>query len=74
VRQGIAEQREDLAALEPPSSLGEPERARIRSALDEAFLSGFRGVMLTASALALLASLSAVWLIREPEPPAIRER
>ena len=65
VRQGIAEQREDLAALEIPASLGEPARSRIRSALDESFLRGFRGVMSTAAALALLASLSAVWLIRK---------
>jgi EmrB/QacA subfamily drug resistance transporter len=64
-RRQIAEQREDLAALEIPASLGEPERTRIRSALDESFLRGFRGVMLTAAGLALLASLSAVWLIRK---------
>jgi MFS family permease len=70
VRQGIADQREDLAALKLPASLGEPERARIRSALDEAFLRGFRGVMLTASALALLAALSAAWLIRAERPAA----
>ena len=66
VEQEIVDRRADLAALEIPASLGGPERARVRSALDEAFLSGFRGVMLTASALALLASLSAAWLIRTP--------
>jgi MFS family permease len=65
VRQGIAEQREDLAALEIPASVSEPERTRIRSALDEAFLKGFRGVMLTAAGLAVLASLSAAWMIRK---------
>jgi hypothetical protein len=64
-RQGLADQRQELAALEIPAALGEPARTRIRSAVDEAFLSGFRGVMLTASALALLASLSAGWLIRD---------
>jgi len=65
VRQEIADQRKDLAALKIPAALGEPERTRIRSDVDEAFLRGFRGVMLTASALALLASLSAAWLIRD---------
>jgi hypothetical protein len=65
VRQAVTNQREDLAALELPAALTEPQRTRIRSALDEAFLSGFRGVMSTAAALALLASLSAAWLIRE---------
>ena len=72
MRQGIAEQREDLAALEIPASLGEPQRTRVRSAVDEAFLRGFRGVMLTAAALALLASLSAAWLIRAECKPGNR--
>lgn len=70
VRQGLVEQREDLAALEIPAAIGEPERTRIRNAVEDAFLKGFRSVMLTAAVLALLASLSAAWLIREPEPPA----
>jgi EmrB/QacA subfamily drug resistance transporter len=59
----MAAQRERLAALEIPAGLAEPARARARSAVDGAFLDGFRGVMLTAAGLALLASLSAAWLI-----------
>jgi EmrB/QacA subfamily drug resistance transporter len=67
IRQAVEERRGDLAGLEIPPSLDEPARARIRSAVKEAFLDGFRGVMLTASGLALLASLSAWWWIgREP--------
>jgi hypothetical protein len=33
--------------------------------VDRAFLDGFRGVMWTAAGLAVLASLSAAWLIRD---------
>ena len=64
-RQAIEGQRERLAALEIPASLPEPARTQARSAVDRAFLDGFRGVMWTAAGLALLASLSAAWLIRD---------
>ena len=58
-------QREKLVALEIPAHLGEPARARIKAAVDDAFLDGYRGVMFAAAGLALLASLSAAWLIRD---------
>jgi hypothetical protein len=51
-----------------PAGLAAPARERTRSAVDGAFLDGFRGVMLTAAGLALLASLSAGWLIRPRDP------
>lgn len=63
------DQREELAALEISESLSEPVRTQLRSAVEEAFLSGYRGVMWTAAALALLASFSAAWLIREGAAP-----
>jgi EmrB/QacA subfamily drug resistance transporter len=63
-QQEVLGQREQLAALKLPATLG-PARAQVQSAVAAAFLSGFRGVMWTASGLALLASLSAAWLIRE---------
>lgn len=66
--QAILEQREKLAALEIPAGLAEPERARVRAAVDEAFLAGYRGIMWTAAGLALVASLSAGWLIRDRFP------
>jgi EmrB/QacA subfamily drug resistance transporter len=67
-RRAIEGQRERLAALEIPAGLPEPARARTRAAVDGAFLDGFRGVMGTAAGLALLASLSAAWLIRDGKP------
>ncbi|HEY0556289.1 MAG TPA: MFS transporter, partial [Thermoanaerobaculia bacterium] len=67
----VAAQRERLAALEIPAGLPEPARTAARSAVDRAFLDGFRGVLWTAAGLALLASLSAAWLIRDAKrsPP-----
>ena len=53
-----------VAALGAP--LGEMARAQIGAAATAAFEEGFRGVMLTASGLALLASLSAWWWIKSP--------
>ena len=67
-RQAILAQRTDLAALALPAGLSPDQRARARAAVDHAFLAGFRGVMLTAAGLALLASLSAWWAIREDPP------
>ncbi len=64
-RRAIEGQREKLAALKIPAGWAEPMRTEARSAVDRAFLDGFRGVMWTAAGLALLASLSAAWLIRD---------
>jgi predicted MFS family arabinose efflux permease len=69
-RTAIERQRERLAALEIPAGLDAPARERIRSAVDGAFLDGFRGVMLTAAGLALLASLSTWWLIQDGDKAA----
>ncbi|HEX6902491.1 MAG TPA: MFS transporter [Thermoanaerobaculia bacterium] len=66
-RRAVDGQREKLAALDIPASLSEPARARAEAAVDESFLDGYRGVMLTAAGLALLASLSAGWLIQRSE-------
>lgn len=73
MRQAVADRIGDLAALEIPAGIGEPERARIRTAVNAAFLEGFRGIMLVAAGLAVLASLSAWrWIDREPDAPADR--
>jgi len=68
-RQEMSAQREKLAALPIPAGLAGPARAEARDAVARSFLAGFRGVMLTAAGLALLASLSAWWLI-PPRRPA----
>ncbi len=65
-RQALEEERDRLAALAAPASAGAETRARIDAAVDDAFVDGFRTVMLASAGLALLASASAAWLIREP--------
>jgi hypothetical protein len=62
-RTALAAGREKLAALPIPAGLPAPVKAEVQAAVDHAFLDGFRGVMLTAAGLAVLASLSAAWLI-----------
>jgi len=57
--QALEHERTKLAALPIPASLPDGQRNAIRTAVDEAFLDGFRGVMLAAAGLALLASISA---------------
>lgn len=61
----IEAERIKLAAIEVPPSVGDAQREELRRVIDEAFLYGFRRVMLITAGLALLASLSAWWLIEE---------
>ena len=72
-QRAIAGQREKLTALKIPAALDEPARQRVRSAVDGAFLGGFRGVMLLAAGLALLASLSAWRMIEGDRSPRSAE-
>ncbi|MFL6195108.1 MAG: MFS transporter [Thermoanaerobaculia bacterium] len=67
-RQSLEGEREKLAAMVVPKSLSEPKRAEVRAAVDRSFLDGFRGVMLTAAGLALLASISAWGMIPGKKP------
>lgn len=57
-------QRDRLAAIELPASLPAPARAAARRAIDDAFVAGFRRVMLGAALLAVASALSAWALIR----------
>ncbi len=66
-RQELDQERTRLAALEAPSSADKDTKERIEDAVDESFVKGFRVVMGCAAGLALLASASAAWLIRETE-------
>jgi len=63
-KQEMVEKRERLAAIEIPAGIGEAARAQARSAVDGAFLDGFRGIMLAAAGLSILAAISGWWWIR----------
>jgi hypothetical protein len=58
----VIAQHAKLAAIEPPGSASTDTRRAIHRAVDEAFLSGFRRVMLVAACLAL-ASAASAWVM-----------
>ena len=64
-RQALEAERTRLTAIEIPASLDAGTRQRIRTAVDDSFVAGFRTVMIVAAGLALLASASAAWLIED---------
>ena len=63
VRRQILDERNKLAAAEPPRSMSEGDAARVRMAIATAFVAGFRVVSLASAALALGAVLCTwVWI------------
>lgn len=62
VRQTLDQQRVKLAGADLPADLDPSTSAKLEQAIDEAFVSGFRRVMLGSAFLALLSALSA-WLL-----------
>src|ERR1043165_312618 len=71
VRQSLEGERTKLAGAELPDDLNPPLREGLKRAVDEAFVSGFRRVMVVAFVLALLSALSA-WLIIGGVPAKVR--
>lgn len=57
-----------LGGLQIPANLDASTRARIRESVEEAFVFGFRLVMLTCTALSL-ASAAVAWRLIPPHPP-----
>jgi MFS family permease len=72
-RQSLDEQRIRLAGAEIPSSVNDEQRALLKEAINESFVFGFRLVMGSAAALALLSSVTAFVMIKgkptRPEEP-----
>ena len=64
VEAAVTAQQDLLAAAEPPPDVDEATAAAIDDAIDEAFLGGYRRVMLIAAAMAL-ASAAIAWLVIE---------
>jgi len=71
--EAVIAQRAKLAAIEPPASVPTDTHLAIRRAIDEAFVSGFRRVMLLAASLALASAISA-WLMIGGDPARARAR
>jgi len=64
IRSSIQGQATRLAAIPIPRDASPHDRESVKTAIDSAFIAGFRRVMLIGSALAILASATAAWLIR----------
>jgi EmrB/QacA subfamily drug resistance transporter len=64
VRHSLLDQRVKLAGVELPKNLKPETQSQLAQAVSDAFISGFRVIMLVAAALALGSSLSA-WLLIE---------
>ena len=65
--QTITAQRSELVNLNIPNDLSTPQQTEVRSAVNGAFVSGFRFVTLVCAGLAALSSLMAAWLIKDDE-------
>ncbi|HXO21572.1 MAG TPA: MFS transporter [Thermoanaerobaculia bacterium] len=63
-RQAIVSQRTKLAAIEIPREIADAARAEAKHAVDDAFVDGFRRVMLLAAGLALASSAVAALTIQ----------
>ena len=70
IAEAVNAQRSKLAAIELPPRASADMRVAIRRAVGEAFVTGFRRIMLIAAGLAAAGALSAWWLIDGSEAPA----
>ena len=71
-RESMEEEKVRLGAAEPPEGVSEEQAARVEEAVDAAFITGFRVVMLVSAGLAVASALAAAILIEgkgRPESP-----
>ena len=66
----VTDQKPKLAAIAVPAGVAEATASRIKQAVGESFVAGFRWVMLLCSALSVLSALSAWLIIARGKPPA----
>jgi sulfopyruvate decarboxylase TPP-binding subunit len=64
IREQIESQRTKLAAIKIPDNVEAPVKEQIRQAINQSFVSGFRVVMLVASALAIFSAATAALMIQ----------
>jgi hypothetical protein len=70
--EAVIAQRAKLAAIELPASASADIRIALRRTVAEAFVSGFRRVMLLAASLALASAISAWVMIGDGRAPTRR--
>ncbi len=67
-KQQLEQEKVKLGAAEAPEDIGAKLEAAVERSIDEAFVSGYRTVMLVAAAMALASAISAVLLIEGKKP------
>jgi hypothetical protein len=67
-KQQLQEEKVKLGAAEAPEDLDAAQSTQVERAIDEAFVSGYRIVMLVATAIALVSAISAALLIEGKRP------
>jgi hypothetical protein len=72
--QQLQEEKVKLGAAQAPEGLDAAQSANVERAIDEAFVAGYRVVMLVTVALALLSALSAALLLEGEKPKGSAER
>jgi EmrB/QacA subfamily drug resistance transporter len=70
-KDNVKQQEHKLAATVLPAGLGRTSAAAVKQAVGESFVAGFRAVMFTSAALAVLSALAA-WLLIEGQPASNR--
>ena len=73
-RQQLEEEKVKLGAAQAPDGLDAAQSANVERAIDEAFVSGYRVVMLVAVAMALASALSAALLLEGKKPEGSLEQ
>jgi MFS family permease len=73
-RQQLEAEKVKLGAAEAPEGLDPSISTTVERAIDEAFVSGYRAVMLVAAAMALASAISAAVLIEGKKPKAGTEK
>jgi EmrB/QacA subfamily drug resistance transporter len=72
-KDSVRQQEHKLAAIGLPAGLDAKSAAAVKHAVGESFVAGFRAVMLTSAALAVLSALAA-WLLIEGKPASKRAK
>ncbi len=73
-RQQMQEEKVKLGAAQAPEDLDAAQSANVDRAIDEAFVSGYRVVMLVATGVALASAISAALLIKRKKPKGDAEK
>jgi EmrB/QacA subfamily drug resistance transporter len=74
VKQQLEGEKIQLGAAQAPEGLDAEQRAKVDLAIDEAFVSGYRVVMLVAVAMALASAVSAALLLEGKKPKGSAEQ